>query len=79
MNVNVKVRITDAERNTLAGYLDGNSSKRLATRKDVNDFLRGCIDHAITNMPTTVEQLRGRGCNDSYIRGWLQVANRHSK
>jgi hypothetical protein len=84
MKVNVKLDISDTERDTLADYIDGNQSKRLATRKDVNSFVQGCLDAALeadsqrhvfpaNNEADEIQQLRNAGHNDSYIRGWLQV------
>lgn len=52
MNVNVKLTITDEERDILADYLDGKASKRLATRKDVNSFVQGCIAAATDGAAT---------------------------
>jgi len=76
MKVNVKLDINDTERDMLADYIDGETSKRLATRKDVNSFIQGCIDAAyeLNDAPENeAEKLRAAGRSDGYIRGWLQV------
>jgi len=81
MKVNVKLDINDVERKKLASYIDEDQGKRLATRKDVNNFVQGCIDAAvdavvIKTLPAEdieIARLRKLGLDDSYIRGWLQV------
>ena len=71
MNVNCKISLTDEERNRLAALLDGNVSKRLATRKDVNEFVIGCIDYAVSTSPQPKQPE-----NESYMRGWNLVGER---
>ena len=71
MNVNCKISLTDSERNTLAKMLDGKQTKRLATRKDVNDFVTGCIEYAVS----TAAQPK-QPDNESYMRGWNLVGER---
>ena len=80
MKVNVKLDIDDFARNILADYLDDTHSNRLATRKDINHFVNGCLDAAVTapfRAETTekseIKRLRDLGHDDNYIRGWLQV------
>jgi len=86
MNVNVKLSINDEERRNFADYLDGHTSQRIATRKDVNNFVRGCLDAALNyeakitspfvSEEDEIKQLTIKGFDASYIRGWLQVKNR---
>jgi len=76
MNVNVKLSLDDGERDALADYIDGRVNKRLASRKDVNNFVKGCLDAALLGKPVTDHKLREMGFDESYIRGWNQVANR---
>ena len=71
MNVNCKISLTDEERNRLAALLDGSVSKRLATRKDVNEFVIGCIDYAVS---TSAQPKQPE--NESYMRGWNLVGER---
>lgn len=85
MKVNVKVSVSDSERDTLANYLDGKESARLATRKDVNNFLYGCLDAALLGQSSVdtydcqldydaeIERLHKEGFNESYIRGWMKI------
>jgi hypothetical protein len=88
MNVNVKLSITDEWRNLLAGYIDGTQTKRLATRKDINQFVQGCIEAACNELPedesltpmgevegavAEIDRLEKDGHTKSYIRGWMQV------
>ena len=82
MKTNVSVDLDDVGRNVLACYIDGEPTKRLATRKDINNFLSGCI-YAALQTPTVSEErqseedeikrLQNAGFDDSYIRGWMQV------
>jgi len=81
MKVNVKLDLDDLGRSILADYIDETHSNRLATRKDVNRFVAGCLDAVLTaqfRAETTredeIKRLRKLGYDDSYIRGWLQVA-----
>lgn len=71
MNVNCKISLTDLERNTLAKLIDGTQSKRLATRKDVNEFVAGCIDYAVSASAQPKQP-----DNESYMRGWNLVGER---
>lgn len=71
MNVNCKISLTDEERNRLAKVIDGKVSKRLATRADVNAFVKGIVDYAVSQAGTPAEP-----DNPSYMRGWNEVGNR---
>ena len=71
MNVNCKISLTDEERNRLAVLVDGKNSRRLATRKDVNDFVQGCIEYACTSLAQPAQP-----DNPSYMRGWNLVGER---
>lgn len=43
MIVNCRIEIDDQARNTLAQLINPRAPKRLATRKEVNEFVEGCI------------------------------------
>ena len=84
MKIIVKIELDDLGRNILANHIDGEATKRLATRKDVNHFVAGCLDAVLTTpfveepkMPYTeeheIKRLQKAGFDDSYIRGWMQV------
>ena len=79
MKVNVNLSIDDSERDQLANIIDGRETTRLATRKDVNRFMLGCLDAALVGRDEDVTEedevagLRKLGFDDSYIRGWLHV------
>lgn len=51
MKTNVKVELTDDERNRLAILFDGKHSKRLATRKEIVLFVDACLDAALDADP----------------------------
>jgi hypothetical protein len=59
MKVNVSIELSDEERDHLANLLDGKTSKRLATRKDVNELVHRLLqeyldeDHAEQGRPPT--------------------------
>lgn len=74
MIVNVKLSLTDEERNRLAKLIDGKVSKRLATRKDVNEFVCGLIDYAVSPSAQPLQP-----DNAAYMRGWNEVGNRLRK
>lgn len=44
MKVNVNIELSDEDRNIMAMNMTGKISKRMATRAEVNQFVRGCID-----------------------------------
>ena len=71
MNVNCKISLTDDERNRLAKLIDGKVSKRLATRADVNDFVKGIMDYAVSTAGQPAQP-----DNPSYMRGWNEVGER---
>ena len=82
MNVNVKLTITDEQRNQLAKVIDNTETKRLATRKDVNGFVQGCIDAALSEKRVCVwddwlEEMQKENRSESYIRGVRQVYDRY--
>lgn len=43
MKVNVPIKIDDEARNNLAQVIDGKPTKRLATRKEVNEVCQGLV------------------------------------
>jgi len=61
MKTNVSIELDDGQRSALANWLDGNRTKRLATRKDVNDLVSGLVagivDQATKANQTGVEAL----------------------
>ena len=74
MNVNCKISLTDEERNRLAKLIDGKVSKRLATRADVNEFVKGIIEYAVSPSAQPLHP-----DNAAYMRGWNEVGNRLRK
>lgn len=44
MNVNIKISMSDEDRNIMAMNLTGRISKRMATRAEINEFVQGCLD-----------------------------------
>ena len=44
MNVNIKISMSDEDRNIMAMNLTGKISKRMVTRAEVNQFVQGCLD-----------------------------------
>ena len=74
MIVNCKISLTDEERNRLARVIDGKVSKRLATRKDVNEFVYGLIDYAVSQAGSPAKP-----DDPAYMRGWNEVGNRLRK
>ena len=56
MKVNVKLSLSDEERNIMAVNISGKDSKRMVTRAEVNEFVQGCMDcitDAIIGQPVT--------------------------
>lgn len=47
MKVNVHLSITDYDRNLIADRLDGKKSKRLVTRKEINELVAGFLDQYV--------------------------------
>lgn len=47
MKTNVGIELDDACRDLLANYFDGRVSKRLATRRDITEFVTACVDMAV--------------------------------
>lgn len=43
MNVNVKLSLTDEERNTMYRNITGKDVKKMVSRKDVSEFVAGAI------------------------------------
>ena len=89
MKTNVAIELTDEQRSILADALDGKSSKRLATRKEVAAVCRGFIEAVLkehletaTAEPICANTLEVadpedrellRGKAPGYIRGWNMV------
>ena len=85
MIVNIRIEISDEQRNTLACAIAGKAVKRLATREDVTAYVEGAIarievkaedsvDSQLARPLPIVERLRAEGRSDdyitSYLRGW---------
>ena len=49
MKTNIGIELDDHQRDLLANYFDGKVSKRLATRRDMTEFVMGCVNMAIQN------------------------------
>jgi hypothetical protein len=73
MNVNVKVTLTDEERNVMANRLTGTLSKKMVSRADVNDFVKKQIERFLAvGSPTTetveVEEIDHTEMSESDIK-----------
>jgi hypothetical protein len=44
MNVNIKISMSDEDRNIMAMNLTGKISKRMVTRAEISSFVQGCLD-----------------------------------
>ena len=71
MITNCKIKLTDDGRNRLAKLIDGKQTKRLASRKEVNEFVLGCMEYATSSVGTPAQP-----DNPSYMNGWNTVAER---
>lgn len=72
MIVNARLNVSDDGRRALARLIDGKETKRLATRKEVREFVFGCVDRA------TNPKIKPREPdNPSYMNGWNQVGERY--
>ena len=88
MIVNVRLNISEPERNNLKQFLVNHKTKSLATRKDVHDFVNAHIQTAIKIGGTTCtplsenewdtlkKRLLEDGKSDSFINGIKQVFDR---
>lgn len=80
MNVNVKLSLTDEERNTMYRNMTGKDVKRMVSRAEVNEFVQGCIagmlerpcDCASLNPPAACDS-----CTPLCNRGHKGCAERH--
>ena len=63
MNVNVKLSITDIDRDLLANYIDGKKSKRLATRADINKLVTELLDSVVHSTYGRQEDAEYRGAD----------------
>ncbi len=50
MNINIKVSLTDIERNRMYRNITGKCVKKMISRSELNDFVAGCIDAAISEI-----------------------------
>ncbi len=88
MKTNVSIELTDSQRGYVAWLLDGKTSKRLATRKEVTqitqDFWQGLID-GMNDWQRPAWTSHGhrhpapgpaQPDNESYMRGWNLVGER---
>lgn len=66
MKTNVSIDLDDACRDLLANYFDGKVTKRLATRKDVTEFVLGCVDMAVQNAMGGAQAV-AQACNLSAV------------
>jgi hypothetical protein len=44
MKTNIKIELSDEARRIMASNLKGKLTSKMATRADINEFVRGCID-----------------------------------
>lgn len=66
MNVNVKVALTDEQRNVMYRNLTGKDVKRMVSRREVNDFVQGCIDAVL--QPGSTAKLLARDLSEVECR-----------
>lgn len=55
MNVNCKVTLTDEERNIMLRNMTGITRKRMVSRSEVNDFVAGCVQGILIDVPVPKE------------------------
>lgn len=87
MNVNIKVSLTDEQRNNMHRRLTGKQTKGMVSRATVNEFMQGCLDSFLTEEAPPklfgigsitaqeqmeVDRLRAEGQPDNYIVGWIK-------
>ena len=57
MNTNIKITLTDTQRNHIKNLLDGKTSSRLATRQDVSGLVEMFIDQLMDSNMTEPKQI----------------------
>ena len=57
MNTNIKITLTDTQRNHIKNLLDGKSSSRLATRQDVSKLVDMFIDQLVDSKLTEPKEI----------------------
>ena len=55
MNVNVKLSLTDEQRNVMYRNMTGKDVKRMVSRAEVNEFVRGCLAAVVEDAPVDGE------------------------
>jgi hypothetical protein len=65
MNVNVKLSLTDEERNTMFRRLTGKTTKGMVSRADVNQWVKDQLQTFLTLGSPTTETINDRG-SDQY-------------
>ena len=76
MKTNVKIELTDDERNRFAVLFDGKQSKRKVTRAELVDFVDACIDAALDAHPQPDRDLpsvAGDVISDINAGGWTFI------
>ena len=63
MNVNIKLTLTDEERNLMLRNMTGVTRKRMVSRSEVNDFVTGCVAGMLVEVPVPKELVV-----DKYVR-----------
>lgn len=58
MNTNIKISLTDPERNLIARKLDGKNTKRMVSRKEVNELVAGFVEGLLEDL------------QDEHFDGW---------
>jgi hypothetical protein len=64
MNVNIKLTLSDQERNLIARKIAGKDIKRLCSRADVNELVKGFMIGYLTEL--TTEFIAGAGVRDPH-------------
>lgn len=64
MNVNVKLSLTDEQRNAIACAMAGKKVARLATRADINAICQQAIDEVIAGSAPTSTSTPTEFCSD---------------
>jgi hypothetical protein len=64
MNVNVKLSLTDEQRNTMFRRLTGKNTKGMVSRADVNQWVKEELERFLTLGSPTTETINDRGSDE---------------
>lgn len=86
MNINLRLTLTDDERNQLAQRLDGKATKRLLKRRELKDLVDGFLaalldDRTLTQAAGPAQipeayQRRPVAWQQGWLRGWNAAGER---